>query len=111
MQIEYFFSANAKYCKFSESPATEFGPSYLGWMYPKNSMLKWLFDQYMIKSYEDGLYEKMTRRTDVTCHSNGLYVVDFKFVGILFGILSSGIIFSIIFLAFENISKYIQSLS
>ena len=87
--------------KIPDIPAMGFG-----WMYPYNSMLQLLFDDFTLSLVETGIYSQLDQRyesSNSNCEKDNFTQVDFNFVTIMFNLLALGIIISIILLLFEHL--------
>ena len=80
--------------------------AYLGWMYPKNSMLQPLFDQYMKQLHEHGILSKIFHTKEKSCPTDPTIQISFDFVKILFLILCIGILMALLTLCAEFFVSY-----
>ena len=91
----------------------EYKPFTNGWMYPKNSLLQPLFDQYMLELYQTGIVQKIEKSYtfEKFCEEeNGYIMINFDFVKILFIVLSVGVSTSIIIALYEKLSLSLRKL-
>ncbi len=96
-------------CMIEEGDIQEFVPHKITWMYPKNSFLKPLFDQFWKEIEEHGHIQKI-RTTHYPyeghCIEMNFMGVNLLFVLLIFMILVLGIIFALITFAFEVLKRY-----
>lgn len=89
------------------------GSSGNAWMYPRNSMLKPIFDRAMLEMDETGILDqiidKYLSNADELCHNNELIQIDFSFVAIGFVVLGAGVGLSMIVMAIEKIFIHLRS--
>ena len=83
----------------------EFPKSPMGWLFPRNSMLKQLFDGFIMRKKEHGLIQKLyddqyNHKTE--CTNEPFNSIDFQTVTLLFALLSVGVILAIISFAVER---------
>ena len=71
-------------------------------MYPKNSILKSLFDHQILKLFEGGIGDHILRKKEVPFEVSELVSVSFQFVMVLFISLGIGILFSLVALTLEK---------
>ena len=81
-----------------------------GWLLPKNSLLKKIFDKHLIEISAAGIDHHLLNKyfghlTSPDFCSSQLVIVDYSMVGILFYLLTGGSILGLIFLVFEWIWK------
>ena len=91
----------------------EYKPYTSGWMYPKNSLLQPLFDQYMLELYQTGIVQKIEKKHTIETfctEGNGYIMISFGFVKILFIVLSVGVSISVIIALFEKLSRSLREL-
>ena len=92
----------------------EYKPLTNGWMYPKNSLLQPLFDQYMLELYQTGIVQRIEKSHtfEKFCgeEGNGYIMISFGFVKILFIVLSVGVSISVIIALFEKLSRSLREL-
>lgn len=94
-------------------PMKEHKPLTNGWMYPKNSLLQPLFDQYMLELYQTGIVKKIEKKHTIETfctEGNGYIMISFGFVKILFIVLSVGVSISVIIALFEKLSRSLREL-
>ena len=80
----------------------DYNKPFISWMYPKNSMLKSVFDHFMLEFYEEGIYDRLKRKNPQICQSDNFMPVDWKFVISLFVILFLGICLSLCTVVLER---------
>ena len=76
-------------------------------MFPDNSILLPIFDQYFLKLVEGGVLDgivKYYKPQQPTCKKDEMTTISFKFVIIMFSILGFGVFLSIIILFVEKIA-------
>ena len=89
------------------------GQELIGWLYPKNSLLKQLFDKFLTKINENGIERKLYIKyfngiEDDQCKvTSDAKPIDFNIVVTLFKILAFGSSFAIILLCFEIVCKHL----
>ena len=102
------FSDNVSYCDFLEvtfESTFDIPPMPQGWIYPINSMLQPIFDQFMVEVLKTGVYDRIKtnlRPPNPTCQSNGMGPIDINFVAILFILLAIGVIIAILLFILEK---------
>lgn len=83
-------------CDFEFVPLPEFGQSPVAWIYPKNSILKPLFDKGFLEAGEKGIRSRVEeQRLKESCKSEKFNSVNFSFTAIFFAILCLGFFMSI----------------
>ena len=100
-------------CDIMTVPMKEHKPLTNGWMYPKNSLLQPLFDQYMLELYQTGIVKKIEKKHTIETfctEGNGYIMISFGFVKILFIVLSVGVSISVIIALFEKLSRSLREL-
>lgn len=91
-------------CQFASIELDNFPATPNGWMYPKNSILRPLFDQYFDELSEKGILDRILKTYQVpnqNCEDEGFMPVDFCFVSFLFILLSLGACLALIFFSIE----------
>ena len=89
----------------------------VGWLYPKNSLLRKLFDKFLINLYEQGIERRLFSKhfigveEDQCNMSSETTPIAFQIVAILFKILAFGCILAIILLSLEIVSKHLKWVS
>ena len=82
----------------------------LGWMYPKNSILTPLIDNFMLKMHEEGISHRIKSEKlsnlDFDCSTKEFVTVNFQFVLIIFIFLGLGIFLAIILVILEKLAKF-----
>ena len=81
--------------KFSKAPVQGFPTLFDGWMYPKNSMLKRIFDHEILEIYERGIGDKLLKHHKNFQEPSEFVPVNFEFALLLFAILTIGVILSL----------------
>ena len=74
-------------------------------MFPFNSMLQPIFDQYMLELYQSGVIDRILQFYEPkleTCEMEEIHSVDINFVILAFKIILFGIILSLLFVAMEK---------
>ena len=90
------------------------GQELSGWLYPKNSLLKQLFDKFLINLNEKGIERKLFFKNligieeDQCKATSEAKPIDFHIVVTLFKILAFGTFLAIILLCFEIISTHLK---
>ena len=77
----------------------------IGWLFPNNSILRPLFDRFFMKHRENGVIAKLKRefmKNEVTCPTEPFNQIDFKTLGVLFGLLLSGILLALFTIGIEK---------
>ena len=80
-------------------------PMQQGWIYPHNSMLQPIFDQFMVEVLKTGVFDRIRtnlRPPHPTCWADGMVPIDINFVAILFILLAIGILTSIFIFILEK---------
>ena len=91
----------------------DYKPFTNGWMYPKNSLLQPLFDQYMLELYQTGIVQRIEKSHtfEKFCEEGSGYImISFGFVKILFIVLSIGVSISIVIALYEKLSLSLRKL-
>ena len=76
-----------------------------GWIYPINSMLQPIFDQFMAEVLITGVFDRINtnlRPAHPTCQADGMVPIDINFVAILFILLAIGVIIAILLFILEK---------
>ena len=94
---------NLKICQFTKSRAIDFPVISAGWMYPRNSLLKPIFDSFIHEIHEKGIYRRIVENPTQTCDENSFISVSLEFVFTLFIILFFGIFVSICLALLEKL--------
>ena len=93
------------HCVFGMHTLTEF-PNYpIGWLFPKNSILKPLFDWFYMRKREHGMIQKLHDEQynyKKDCATEPFNSVDFQTVTLLFVLLSVGVLLAIILFIAEK---------
>ena len=84
----------------------------VGWLYPKNSLLKRLFDKFIISLNEKGIERKLYRKyyanfEDDKCETE-TRAIHFKIVVALFKLLAIGIFIAFVVLTIEIVFMYLR---
>ena len=95
----FIVSDNLDRCIFGLHTLPEFPKPPLGWLFPRNSILKPLFDRFFLWKKEHGVIQKLyddqyKHKTD--CTDEPFNAIDFQTVALLFALLSVGLILAII---------------
>ena len=102
------FADNVSYCDFLE---VSFESTYdvpqmrQGWIYPHNSMLQPIFDQFMVEVLNAGVFDRIKTNLRIprpTCQAHGMVPIDINFVAILFVLLAIGVLISILLFILEK---------
>ena len=102
------FADNISYCDFLEvtfESTYDIPPMMQGWIYPINSMLQPIFDQFMVEVLKTGVFDRIKtniRPPNPTCQSDGMVPIDINFVAILFILLAIGVIIAILLFILEK---------
>ena len=86
-------------------PKSEFPQSRNGWFYPYDSILQPLFDEYLLSLFENGVFKKIMETHDskkLECPVKPIVLVDLPFVLVIFCILFSGVILSMLTFLLER---------
>ena len=78
-------------------------------MFPKQSILQPIFDQFMRHLYESGIIDKILKTHQVSCIPDPLNHIAFDFVMIVFVILILGVITAMILLCIELYHSKVQT--
>ena len=102
------FPDNVSYCDFLAvrfESTYDMPPMRQGWIYPTNSMLQPIFDQFMAEVLITGVFDRINtnlRPAHPTCQADGMVPIDINFVAILFILLAIGVIIAILLFILEN---------
>ena len=90
-------------CNFEFETFQDFKRESVGWLYPKNSILKTYFDQEFLQSEEKAINirNKQQQPKIKDCNSPPLIQVDISFTTIFFGIWCIGSVTSVLVFAIE----------
>ena len=102
------FADNVSYCDFLEvtfESTFDIPPMPQGWIYPINSMLQPIFDQFMTEVLITGVFDRI--KTNLTppypaCQSDEMVPIDINFVAIIFVLLAIGVLISILLFILEK---------
>ena len=85
-------------------PESEFPKSENGWFYPYDSILQPMFDRYLLSLFESGVFKRImeTDSKDLECPVKPIVLVDLPFVLVVFCILLSGVILSMLTFLLER---------
>lgn len=95
-------------CDFDQVELPEFGRSQVAWMYPKNSILQPLFDDFFNQLKEKGIKARADITSEKFCNTLEMIPVDVGFTSLIFMIMGLGIVASILTLLAEHCSKLIK---
>ena len=98
-------SVNVSPCQLGRYVIQELPVAKVGWLFPKNSMLRTLFNHFYIKQQENGVISRLQKfhfKRDITCPHEPFHSIDFMTVAALFGLLPLGILGSLISVGFEK---------
>lgn len=73
-----------------------------GWMYPKSSILRKVFDDQILKLYEEGIVDKLLRSFEFPEEPSEFVPVNLEFVLILFITILIGIFLSFVIFVLEK---------
>ena len=99
---------NVSPCQLGRHVIPELPVAKVGWLFPKNSMLRTLFNHFYIKQQENGVISRLQKfhfKRDITCPHEPFNSIDFMTVAALFGLLPLGILGSLILFGFEKYSS------
>ena len=77
----------------------------MGWLFPRHSILKLLFDKFILRKRELGVIQKLyddQYKHKTECTDEPFNAIDFQTVALLFALLSVGLILAIISFAVER---------
>ena len=77
----------------------------MGWLFPRHSILKLLFDKFILRKREHGVIQKLyddQYKHKTECTDEPFNSIDFQTVTLLFVLLAVGIILAIIAFAVEK---------
>ena len=102
-------------CKLREGKLLQWNsPANMGWMYPKNSMLKRLFNKAILETTEEGverkIYNKYFPNEDPSLCQQGFRPIGYEIVQSLFFILILGIGSSVVIFVIEKIISLLKIL-
>ena len=100
-----FFSDNLDHCIFGLHTLPEFPRPPMGWLFPRHSILKLLFDKFILRKRELGVIQKLyddQYKHKTECTDEPFNSIDFQTVTLLFVLLAIGIILAIIAFAVEK---------
>ena len=101
----FIVSDNLDRCIFGLHTLPEFPKPPLGWLFPRNSILKPLFDRFFLWKKEHGVIQKLyddQYKHKTECTDEPFNAIDFQTVALLFALLSVGLILAIISFAVER---------
>ena len=101
----YIFSDNLDHCIFGLHTLPEFPRPPMGWLFPRHSILKLLFDKFILRKRELGVIQKLyddQYKHKTECTDEPFNDIDFQTVALLFALLSVGLILAIISFAVER---------
>ena len=96
------------YCDFLEvtfESTYDIPPMRQGWIYPINSMLQPIFDQFMTEVLITGVFDRIKTNLTPTypaCQSDEMVPIDINFVAIIFVLLAIGVLISILLFILEK---------
>ena len=108
MICSIIFPDNVSYCDFLEvtfESTYDIPPMRQGWIYPINSMLQPIFDQFMVEVLNAGVFDRIRtnlRPSHPICQADGMVPIDINFVSILFILLAIGVLISILLFILEK---------
>ena len=86
-------------CDFDHVDLPEFNKGKTAWMYPQNSMLQPIFDKALFEMDESGVlarHDPMNGIAGRFCSNTEFIQVDFGFTAVIFILITSGAILSIL---------------
>lgn len=91
------FPDHLSLCAFETIEMAEFGRNQLAWMYPTNSILKPLFDDFFHQLSETGIKKRnQESKKERFCKANNMIPVDIGFTTLIFIIIGLGTLISIV---------------
>ena len=93
-------------CDILRIPFRQFRTTTAGWMYPKNSILQPMFDQFILQLNRNGVLKRLHefyQPTEDLCIEEGYPHTGYDIIGILFVTLASGIMLGIFILLIEKL--------
>lgn len=95
---------------FGIEQLSEFGTSSVGWMYPKNSILKPLFDEIFLQLEEKGIKQREYQQSPSgEVQSSQLIKVDLGFTTLIFAILFCGTVLALVLFIAELLWNHCSS--
>ena len=85
-------------CSIGRYRLREFGDENIGWLFPMNSILKRLFNRFLMKHRENGIIQKLQAhyfKSAVYCQTDSFNQIDLMTLSTLFGLLLFGIIVAV----------------
>ena len=102
----FFLTDDLDPCLFGTHALQEIPATSIGWLFPKNSILKPLFDWFYRRKREHGVVQKLYEESfkdKIGCSADAPFnSIDIQIVALLFLVLSVGIVLAVIMLSFEK---------
>ena len=113
--IFFLFLDNWDRCQFDAKTLTEIEETQIGWLFPKNSILKPLFEWFYRRNRENGVIQKLydlhlKDKTNIQCSDDKPFnQIDIHTVALLFGLLAIGVVMAIMTFAMEKLLQMVRT--